>query len=147
MMAQITRRISEDNMVTKDDVCHYAFTKPKTTSSSQAVVQEFIRTPMDRFFTTSGVPGIGGRLANFLKMEYGVSSPRELVEMLRYKTRSYPRRLPLHVKASLVANFLDQVWFHKNVTLKSNRNKRKAAISIAVMEWRWMSSSSKDLKF
>lgn len=133
-MRHCLRRIHEDNMVTKEEVRHLAFNKPMT--FDQIRVQEFIRTPIDRFYTTRGIPGIGDMLADHLKTKFGVTNPRGFVDMLRFKTRNLPRRLPVHVRASIVANFLDEAWFTKN----GGRGKIEAAISIALSEWKWVSS-------
>lgn len=139
---RVLRRVPEWNFISEDEVYYLGCAKPRTFNQDR--VQTFIQTPIDRFFTTRGVPGIGGRLARHLKKTFGIANPRDLVNWLRFKTREYPRGLPVYVRATIVANFLDEVWFNTEFSEYDEEaviKKKKAAVSIAMSEWKWICRS------
>jgi hypothetical protein len=109
----VPRRIRLD--VLPGHVQFYVFDKPE--SVNQKIVQEFCNTPIQRIFTTRGIPGIDENLAKHLRDKYNIKNPLDFVKMLRFNTREY-RRLPVHFCASIVANFLDDVWFHGSSTTR-----------------------------
>lgn len=124
----ILRRIRLD--VNAKHVAYYLF--EEATTANQMIVREYCRTPIGRIFTTRGIPGIDHGLARYLREHHDIKNPLDFVKMLRFKTRNH-RRLPVHVCASIVANFLDDVWFSKR--LGSTTRKTTASISIAMSDF------------
>ena len=124
----ILRRVRYD--VNSDDVAYYLFEEAKT--ENQKIVRQYCRTPIKLIYTTRGIPGIDLFLAKHLRVNHGIKNPLDFVRMLRFKTRKFPR-LPVHVCASIVANFLDDVWFNNGRC--STTRKTAASISIAMSDF------------
>ena len=116
--------------VSVEDVAHYVYKEAK--SRNQKIVQEYCRTPINHIFTTKGIPGIEPDLAEHLRRYHDIKNPLDFVKMLRFKTRGR-RRQELHVCASIVANFLDDVWFYGRPGFRAR--KTTAAISIAMSDF------------
>lgn len=125
----ILRRVRHD--VNADHVAYYLFEEAKT--ENQRIIREYCRTPINLIYTTRGVPGIDGDLAKYLRENYNIKNPLDFVKMLRSRTREH-RRLPLHVCASIVANFLDDVWWF-NEGRHSTTRKTVASIAIAMSDF------------
>ena len=124
----ILRRVRYD--VNANHVAYYLFGEAKT--ENQKIVRQYCRTPINLIYTTSGVPGIDHDLAKYLRENHDIKNPLDFVKMLRFKTRNF-RRLPLYVCASIVANFLDDVWFNNG--RRSTTRKTTASISIAMSDF------------
>lgn len=116
--------------ISVEHVAHYVFKEAK--SRRQKIVQEYCRTPINHIFTTKGIPGIDACLAEYLRRYHDIKNPLDFVKMLRFKTRGR-RMLKLHVCASIVSNFLDDVWFYQRPG--DRKSKITASISIAMSDY------------
>lgn len=98
-------------------------------------VLEFCGVPINRYFTTTTVPGLRTywSLTDVLKSKYDIKNPMDLVEYLRDIVRGRCGRLRVNVMASILSDFLEDVCSANDLQVKRKSN-NSASICIAIME-------------